>query len=388
MDENSTAFDILLVGGGLQNGLIALALRKRQPGLRLCVIERDGRLGGNHTWCFHDGDVSEDDSELICDLVVHSWPEYRVRFPRHERDLATPYAMITSERLHEVVSRAVAAGDGCVLETDVSAVSVTGSQVELADGRILRGRIVIDARGPDRLEPPVGKVGYQKFVGLEVCTQGAHGVSRPLLMDAQVEQIDGFRFLYVLPLGPDRLLLEDTRFSDNSHLEPLALRRCVEDYAQAQGYAIARVVRQEQGVLPLTWTGGPTRHAPGTALRAGYGGQWFHPVTGYSFPVALRLASYVSRASLDELEATGFDSLRVAHKRQMAFAFRLNKMLFTWFKPSDRFQVLERFYTLDEAVIRRFYALQSTALDRARILIGRPPRGMSYKAAIFGRTVS
>ena len=52
--------------------------------------------------------------------------------------------------------------------------------------------------------PSRGRAGYQKFVGLEIRTPQPHGMVRPLLMDARVAQIDGFRFVYVLPLAPDR----------------------------------------------------------------------------------------------------------------------------------------------------------------------------------------
>ncbi|HLL20601.1 MAG TPA: lycopene cyclase family protein, partial [Kofleriaceae bacterium] len=71
-----------------------------------------------------------------------------------------------------------------------------------------------------------------------------------------------------------------------------------------------------------------------------------------------------------------------AQTRQLPFALRLNKMLFHWFAPHQRYNVLERFYRLPEPVIRRFYALELTGLDRARILIGRPPRGLSLRATL------
>jgi lycopene beta-cyclase len=34
---------------------------------------------------------------------------------------------------------------------------------------------------------------------------------------------------------------------------------------------------------------------------------------------------------------------------------------------------MQRFYTLNEALIERFYAGRLTSADKARILIGRPP---------------
>ena len=38
-------FDVILVGGGLQSALIALAVLARQPGARVAIVERASRLG-------------------------------------------------------------------------------------------------------------------------------------------------------------------------------------------------------------------------------------------------------------------------------------------------------------------------------------------------------
>jgi hypothetical protein len=127
----------------------------------------------------------------------------------------------------------------------------------------------------------------------------------------------------------------------------------------------------------------PTANAP---LAAGYAGGWFHPVTGYSFPIAARLAALVASVPPEQLFGDELRKMAAAQARQMRFALRLNRMLFGWFPPAQRFRVLERFYRLPAALIQRFYALDLTALDRARIVVGRPPRGMSIRAALgFGR---
>ena len=57
-------------------------------------------------------------------------------------------------------------------------------------------------------------------------------------------------------------------------------------------------------------------------------------------------------------------------------------MLFRWFAPADRYRVLERFYRMPEDTVRRFYSLELTAMDRARILFGRPPRGLSMRGML------
>ncbi|MGI4878583.1 MAG: lycopene cyclase family protein, partial [Janthinobacterium lividum] len=43
-------FDLILAGGGLANGLIALRLAAQRPGLRVAIVEASAGIGGNHTW--------------------------------------------------------------------------------------------------------------------------------------------------------------------------------------------------------------------------------------------------------------------------------------------------------------------------------------------------
>jgi lycopene beta-cyclase len=248
----------------------------------------------------------------------------------------------------------------------------------------LHGTTVIDARGPEHGAPSA--CGWQKFLGQELQLAAPHGLERPILMDATVAQADGFRFFYVLPLAPDRLLVEDTRFSDGARLDPAALRDEIERYARERGWGGGTVVREEQGVLPLPWAFEPA--APDAPLAAGYMGGWFHPVTGYSFPIAARLAAFVAARPAAELFGEALDAHARAHADQLAFALRLNKMLFRWFPPERRYHVLERFYRLPEPVIRRFYALELRALDRARILFGAPPRGISWRAVFSSPEVA
>ncbi len=353
-------YDYVLVGGGLQNGLIRLALRARQPAARVALIER-ARVGGNHTWCFHAEDLPAT-ADWAHPLIVHRWDGYDVAFPAYQRALASAYACVTSERLAAVI------GDEPITGT---AVEVTEDRVRLADGRELRARAVIDARGPERRATDAA--GWQKFVGHELVFARPHGVERPMLMDATVPQRDGFRFFYVLPLAPDRLLVEDTYFSDSPELDVEHIRGEIAAYAPG-----GVVVREETGVLPLPWKQpAPSAAAP---LVAGYAGGWFHPVTGYSFPIAVRLAELVASLPADALHGPELAALVRRHARQQKFAHRLNRMLFTWFAPERRYGVLERFYRLPEPLIRRFYALELTALDKTRILVGRPPRGLFSRA--------
>jgi lycopene beta-cyclase len=51
----------------------------------------------------------------------------------------------------------------------------------------------------------------------------------------------------------------------------------------------------------------------------------------------------------------------------------LNRMLFIASAPDQRWRVFRRFFTLQRPLIERFFAGRSTALDRMRLVTGRPP---------------
>lgn len=373
--------DYALAGGGLQNSLIALALAARQPDARVVMIERGSAIGGNHTWSFHAGDLPEGAAAWIDPLVVARWPGYDVAFPALQRSLDAPYASISSARLAACVTAALAARGGrLLLDTKIEQVEAHRVVARDATGAAvtIEAEAVIDARGPDRAQPAA--CGWQKFLGQEVVLAAPHGLARPMLMDARLPQRDGFRFMYVLPLAADRVLVEDTYFSDGSSLDVVAARAAIAEYAAAQGWTIAEVAREETGVLPMPWRLEPP--APRPPLVAGYAGGWFHPLTGYSFPIAARLAAVVAELPAPRLFGPELAALAAAHARQSSFAQRLAHMMFRWFAPEQRHHVLARFYRLPVASICRFYALQLTAGDRARIFAGRPPRGLSWRAVL------
>jgi lycopene beta-cyclase len=374
-----TDFDYVLVGGGLQNALIALAVLDARPSARVALVEAGASVGGNHTWSFHEDDVPSGCQRLVQRLVAARWDAQRVRFPSFERRLGVAYASISSERLCAEVERQLRR-PGCRLWTRTAAVQLGPAHVRLSTGEVLTAALVVDARGPAQFESSAASA-YQKFVGLELELARPGPWTEPVLMDANVPQQDGFRFVYVLPFSPERVLVEDTYFSDHAALDVPALRREVLAYAANAGCQLKGVAREERGVLPL-----PLRMPEPPAclgpLEAGVQGGWFHPTTGYSFPVALRLAAHVASVPPEAVFGREFRALVRAQWRQARFALLLNRLLYGAFPPDKRRHVLERFYRLPEPTIRRFYALTTTTSDRARIVCGRPPRGMSLKVAL------
>ncbi len=387
VSPNSSNLDAVLVGGGLQNALIALALLTRRPRARIALVERGRRIGGEHTWCFHADDVPDAARSFMEPLTEHRWAGYDVRFPGFERRLDSAYTGFTSARLHQYVAEVLDRA-GCQLLTATSAVAVGAHRVALDTGAELCAPLVVDARGPE-VAPARGRAGYQKFLGCELQFTAPHRLPRPVVMDATVPQQDGFRFFYLLPTGADRMLVEDTCFADGPALDRPALRAAIDAYVAARGLSVARVLREEEGVLPMPWAGsGPVDPAAAAAasgagpLLGGYRGGWLHPATGYSLPVALQLALALAQVPPDRPWQPPVAALARELRRQVRFAQLLNRLLFRWFLPEDRSAIFRRFYAMPEATIRRFYALRTTFGDRLRILGGRPPAGLSLRARL------
>lgn len=370
--RHSTGLDIIIVGGGLAGSLTAWRLRQANPRLRVKLIEQGPALGGNHTWSFFDSDLEPNEISWLGPLVSFRWDSYDVFFPGRRRTLATGYRSISSEQLHTGVSAAL----GAAVETGQTVVEVAPSSVLTSMGETFEAPCVIDARGHRQTRHLA--LGFQKFLGREVRLARPHDLTRPTIMDATVAQADGYRFVYTLPLAADRLLIEDTYYSDDEGLPLDALRARIAAYAEGRGWSIAEVVREENGVLPIVLAGdleGLVAECCGAVPRIGLAAALFHPTTGYSLPDAVRLADRLAHAcpASSAAAATVIAGYMRSTWRERSIFRLLNRMLFRAGAPQHRYRVLERFYGLDESLIRRFYAGRPTFADCARLLAGKPP---------------
>jgi len=376
---------LAILGGGLAGGLIALALAKARPEISVLLVEAGESFGGNHIWSFFGSDVDKAGRALTDPLVAHRWQGYDVHFPRHSRALTTPYCSITSEMLDARLREALPQQS---LLTDARIIEAGSERFALADGRSFTAGGVIDARGTGSLPHMAG--GWQKFLGQVLRLGAPHGLSRPVVMNARVEQVDGYRFVYCLPISETEIFVEDTYYSDAPDLEREALSARISAYAQTQGWQVQKIEREEIGVLPVVAAGDFDAFWPGDdpLARAGTRAALFHPLTSYSLPLAVRTALAISALpdfSGPVLARATRDMARENwHKGR--YDRMLARMLFSAAAPEDRWPILERFYRLPEPLIERFYASQGSAADKLRIIAGKPPVPvLSALAALPGR---
>ncbi|MGN6498705.1 MAG: lycopene beta-cyclase CrtY [Tsuneonella sp.] len=365
--------DVAIAGGGLAGGLIALALHRARPDLRVAVVEGGQALGGNHRWSWFASDLEPAGAALMAGFRTARWRDYAVRFPAYERVLDTGYASLASADFDAALRRELPAGS-LRLSRRIAALDARG--IDLTGGERIAARAVIDCRGLDGM--PGLRGGWQVFMGRTLATDRPHGVERPAIMDALVSQHGAYRFVYVLPLSAHELFVEDTYYADTPALDRAALSGRLDRYCAAQGWS-GRILGGETGMLPVV-TGGDfaafhaAQRTPDVAVAGARGGFW-HPLTSYTRPFAADTALAIARdADLpgDQLAAMLEERAR-RHWRRTAFYRRLGRMLFGAARPAARYKVFEHFYRLPEPLVERFYAARSTRADRARVLCGRPP---------------
>jgi lycopene beta-cyclase len=363
---------LIIVGGGLAGCLAALCLHARRPDLPLLLLESGESFGGNHTWSFFDSDVPPAAQSLIEALKPVRWPRHRVRFPGRSRELAMAYNSVDASALDALVKARLPAE---TWRLNAAVDQIEPDAVVLHSGERIAALGVIDARGPDGPMPGL-ELGWQKFVGIEFAAS-APEPDCAMVMDATVPQIDGYRFVYVLPFTAERVLVEDTYYSDDPALDVTVVAARVRELAQERGL-FGPELRQETGVLPILIGGDPDKFWPehDPIARLGLRGGFFHATTGYSFNLALRTAVALAERN------GAFDGASLAawtrgqfiqHWRDMRFFRVLNRMLFDAARPGERYKVFEHFYRLPPDLIARFYAGTPKPSDRMRILSGRPP---------------
>ncbi|WP_086607207.1 lycopene beta-cyclase CrtY [Erythrobacter donghaensis] len=381
---DAAPLDVAIVGGGLAGGLIALALHRHAPGCRFVVIEAGRTFGGHHRWSWFETDIRPGARGLMAGFQLNGWDEgYDITFPAYGRTLPTGYRSLASAEFHRALMDELP-GECVMLGTKAASLDAGG--VTLSDGSRIAAKRVMDCRPFAPSKALSG--GWQVFLGQQYRCETPHGLTRPVIMDASVDQLapygngEAYRFVYVLPLSPTDVFIEDTYYADQPKMDAEVLKGRIAEYAHHKGWK-GEIVDQEAGILPVI-SGGDFGAAsaevaiPGVALAGARGG-FSHPLTSYTVPFAvdnaLAIAHLLARKpDLSGAELAAFCQRRAKrHWRTTAYYRMLSRMLFEAAEPGKRVVVFEHFYALQGRLVERFYAGKSTWPDRLRILTGKPP---------------
>ena len=369
---------MVILGAGLSGLLTAWRCLELNPKLKITLIDANSEIAGDHTWSFNLNDIDTELQKWVRPFIAHQWDAYDVKFPTRQRTLNITYCTGNSETLKSCVRPLIDSGR-LSLKLNSRVQDIGEDIVFLEGGEEIQSALILDARG---FEPnPERYLGYQKFVGHVIRTEQPHGVERPIIMDATVRQLGGYRFVYCLPYSDTELLVEDTYYTDGADMKSQEVDARIRDYIESQlNITSYEVARRETGILPITIAIKPDVYAP---MSIGIRGGYYHAVTGYSFPDAAKVADRLAHQILllgnggqkitNRNLQLAMQNMQREHYSAERFFRLLNRMLFRAAKPQERYMVLQRFYGLGEGLIERFYAGDLTWRDKVRILIGKPP---------------
>ncbi len=309
-------YDYLLVGGGAAGLSLAyyLAQEPRLATKRVLLIEPEPKDQNDRTWSYW-----ADEPTPFDELATGEWGQIAFRAPGFARVLNLGkyrYRTVRGLDFYQFVHRALAARpvQFTVLRGRVSSLENTGVGVRArtAAGQEFTAAYAFDSR-PPAITPNLAKHRYllQHFLGWEIET--THDVFDPTVvefMDFRGEQHHEARFMYVLPFGPRRALVEYTLFSATM-LEKGEYEAHILDYLQGAlklTPADYRITATEVGAIPMTDHPLPTgvgAHIINLGTRAGRA----KPSTGYAFrriqAQSARLAAALAATGLPPQDPTG-----------------------------------------------------------------------------------
>jgi lycopene beta-cyclase len=342
---------------------------------RILLVDARSDYADDRTWCFWDVEPTP-----FTHLARATWETWSVRSTDgtvRATASATPYRCLSANDFYRFALDSLAASGRVQLLLGAAAGEITaaGDHVAVAVGdESIEARRVVDSRGLRPGSPELQTAREtstwlpQHFVGLHL------RVSRPVfdptectLMDFDVDQSAGLRFVYVLPLSPFEALVEDVSLSDPA-LTDDDHRRNLRDHLRERfglGPDDYEIVSEERGCIPMTDHLFARRPRPGVTTLGTLAGAT-RPSTGYTFLRIQRSSRDLARAL-----ASGSDGLDDAVGRRPLLDSIFLRFLADHPDRGPRvFHLLFARVRADALV--RFLSEQSTLRDHLRLVVALP----------------
>ena len=284
MQNHYTEVDYLFAGAGASATLLLMCMEKH--GLlkdkKILILDPDTKQNNDKTYCFW----SEQNEQLTLQcqhLISHEWDEVSVNQNQQESLLPKKYFHISGIDVYKELRRIIDQHHLQRIQCSVMELTSIKNGVKvITDKQIWKSSLVFDSRPPKYL-PLKNDDAYlvQSFIGYVISTnEPISNLNCVDLMDFNVEQLGATQFMYVLPLGEGKTLVELTRFGLKTITQNEA--NPILDLYITHRFGKYQILHTETGCIPMSTADISVDSLPGVIPIGGRAGA-VKPSTGYAF---------------------------------------------------------------------------------------------------------
>lgn len=289
---NRQRYDIIVLGAGCA-GLSLVVRLLNNPATqhkKILLVDKAPKQHNDRTWCFW-----EKAPGLFESITVKQWEQLNFYSNTFSGSLSIApyrYKMIRGIDFYNHCFAIIAQHTNVTVLYD-EVLQYSSQQIQLSGGVINCGQTLVFS---SLYQPPQQQSGryylLQHFKGWMVETaQPCFDVQQATLMDFRVSQAQGTSFVYVMPLAPNRALIEYTLFTESllsQEQYDAALQDYIANYLHIPTYSVRET---EFGVIPMTSARMPAM-VNGVYQMGTAGGQT-KASTGYTFQFIQKQAAAI-----------------------------------------------------------------------------------------------
>jgi lycopene beta-cyclase len=279
-----TKVDYLFAGAGASATLLLMNMEKQ--GLlkdkKILILDPDAKDDNDKTYCFW-AEQNQQLTESCRHLISHQWEKVSVNRNKQESLLPKKYFHISGIHVYKELRRIIDQYHLQRIQSSVvELISIENGVKVITDTNIWESSFVFDSRPPKYLPLQNDDAHLlQSFIGYVITTDvPIANINCVDLMDFNVDQLDATQFVYVLPLGEGKTLVELTRFGLAS-LTPKEANPVLDLYI-TQRFGNYKILHIEIGCIPMSTAAISVETIPGVIPIGGRAGA-VKPSTGYAF---------------------------------------------------------------------------------------------------------
>ena len=368
-------YDLILVGGGLANCLLALSLAQRVPSFRWLLIEADDKLGGAHHWSFLLEDLARSKKMFpqhvwVDHLIAKRWPSYNVAFNKYSRNIKLPFGVMTATDIHSLVTKTCPLSQ---IKLNTKVEKIVGDRVFLEHNHLpITGRLVIDGRAKPY---PAEIKSFQKSLIQIWQTNRPHGIKVPVWVDGRLDQKRGLNTLSVIPWGQNSLLIQDRFVQKSPIFNGSKSRMTIHNFLKASRLTPVRMLEEQQSVQPVVTQGSLLRVSPSC-----YRDQRFDHALYEALAFSSNVQSLPEKACIKTVFAQTSNKMMKAKRKSKNF----NGAMVDTLRPEDRVKFLENLYQMPLQVLKNYHRGKLSPVEWVQFGFNRGPIGVrdSIKLAL------